>query len=133
MAGATDVVRVAWDAYIAGDIDGVLTQVLPSAETDLTNFEGWPEDPIYHGHAGFRRFITDWLAGWERYEAGVDEHVEVSAGCVLTFSWQRGYGVGSHVPVEMELAQIATVRDSLIERLEIWSSREAARAEAVRR
>jgi hypothetical protein len=133
MPGSADVVKAAWDAYIAGDLDGVVARMEPSVAIDLTNFEGWPEDSVYHGHAGFLRWITEWLAGFERYEAGVEEPVEASPGCVLTFSWQRGYGAGSHVPVEMELAQVTTVRGRLIARMEIWSDREAARAAAFRR
>ena len=122
-----------WDAYIAGDVDGVIAYMAPSLELDMTNFEGWPEDGVYYGHAGFRRFIGEWLAGWERYEAGLDEIVEVAPGRVLTYSRQRGYGVGSHVPVEMEFATITTLAADLIARLELWSDRPAAREEALRR
>jgi ketosteroid isomerase-like protein len=120
----------AWEAYIAGDIDALLTVLSPDVEFVLTHFEGWPEDDVYHGHAGVRRFLGDWLAGWERYEAGVDEITEATAARVLTLSWQRGYGAGSHVPVEMRLAHVTTVRDGAIARHELWSDREAARAAA---
>ena len=133
MAVAVDVVQAAWDAYFAGDIEGVIAHLSPSVETDLTRFEGWPEDSVYYGQAGFRRFITDWLAGWERYEAGLDELVEPSPGCVLTLSWQRGYGAGSQVPVEMQLAEIFTLDGDRIVRMELWSNRDAARDEALRR
>ena len=125
--------RAAWTAYIAGDLDGVVAHMTPGVEIDLTSFEGWPEDPVYDGHDGFKHWITEWLAGFESYEAGFDSITEVRPGVVLVYSWQRAYGAGSHVPVEMELAQITTVRDGLIARMEVWSDRDAAREEALRR
>jgi SnoaL-like domain len=133
MGVAQDVARSAWDAYFAGDIDAVVDQMASDVEIHMSNYQGWPEDAVYYGQSGFRRFIEGWLAGWERYEAGLDELIEVSPGCILTWSWQRAYGAGSHVPVEMHLAGIATVRGDRIARLELWSDREAARAEALRR
>ena len=133
MREAVDVARAGWDAYFAGDIEGVIAMMFAEIETDLTRFEGWPEDPVYYGHDGFRRFITEWLAGWDRYEAGLHELVETSPGCIFTISWQRGYGSGSQVPVEMNLAEIITIRDSRLARLELWSDVDLARAEALAR
>ena len=75
--------EAAWNAYVAGDLDGVVSHMAPSVEVDMTNFVGWPEDAIYYGHSGFKRFITEWIGGFERYEAGVDDLIEVSPGCVL--------------------------------------------------
>ena len=133
MRAALDVAQAAWDAYFAGDIEGVVSALSPDVETDLTHYEGWLEDPVYYGHDGFRRFSLGWLDGWERYEAGLHELVEVSPTCVFTRSWQRGYGVGSHVPVEMHLAAISTFERDKVVRFELWSDAEAARAEALRR
>jgi ketosteroid isomerase-like protein len=133
MGVALDVVGAGWNAYFAGDAEGVIALMSEDVEIDMTNYEGWPEDPVYHGHAGFRRFMDGWLASWEEYEAGLHEIEEVSSGCVFTVSWQRGSGAGSRVPVEMTLAGIAEVRDNRIVRLELWSDRHAARVEALRR
>ena len=131
---ALDTVGRAWDAFIGLDIDGVVVEMSSDIQTDMTNFYGWLDDRVYSGHEGFRRFIALWLEGWERYEAGLSEIVEVVPGCVLCLSWQRAFGADSHVPVEMELAQIVTVNDKgQITRMELWSDREAARAEALRR
>jgi ketosteroid isomerase-like protein len=133
MGVALDVVGAGWNAYFAGDVEGVIALMAEDVEIDLTNYEGWPEDAVYYGHAGFRRFMEGWLASWERYEAGLHEIEEMSPVCVFTVSWQRGYGAGSRVPVEMTLAEIATVKDGLLARFELWSDRHAARVEAVRR
>jgi ketosteroid isomerase-like protein len=130
MASAADISLEAWDAYIRGDLAGVMKFLDPAIEWDLTNYEGWPEDPVYYGHAGVKRFLNEWLGNWDRYEAGVDEVVQLDDQHVFTVSWQRGYGAGSHVPAEMRLAEIATFRDELLVRFELWSDIEAARAAA---
>jgi ketosteroid isomerase-like protein len=133
MGVALDVVGAGWNAYFAGDVEGVIALMAEDIEVDLTNYDGWPEDPVYYGHAGFRRFMEGWLAMWERYEAGLHEIEEVSPGRVFTVSWQRGYGAGSRVPVEMTLAEIQEVRDNRLVRMELWSDRRAARLAALRR
>ena len=91
----------------------------------MTHFQGWIEDQIYCGHDGARRFMHDWAGTWEDYEVGIKQYVE-SGDRVLSLSWQRGAGAGSHVPVELDLAQIATVRGGLIVRFEVWSDCGAA-------
>ena len=105
----------------------------PSAVLDTTHFEGWPDAPLYHGRAGFRQFVGEWLGSFENYEAGIEEQIEVSPGCVLTFFWQRASGAISQVPVEMHPALVFTVSDGLISRVEIWSDRGEARAATLRR
>ena len=40
--------------------------------------------------------------------------------------WQRGYGPGSHVPVQMDWAQICTLKGGLVCRLEAYSDRDEA-------
>jgi ketosteroid isomerase-like protein len=68
-----EIVRRGWAAWMRGDVDGVFALFDPAVEWDTTNYEGWPEDGVYHGHAGVRRFMEDWLASWDRYETGVEE------------------------------------------------------------
>jgi hypothetical protein len=120
-------------AYSAQELDQMVMHIAPSGVFDMTHFEGWPDAPLYHGHAGFRQFAVDWLSQFDQYEAGIDESIEVSPGCVLINAWQRAYGRGSQVPVEMQFALVFTVSDGVISRLEGWSDRREARADALRR
>jgi hypothetical protein len=83
-----------------------------------TSFEGSPDDSVYYGHAGLRRFIQEWLAGWERYEAGAEEYLDIDNERVLVLCWQRGFGSGSQVPVEMDFAQLVTLKGGLIRRMQ---------------
>jgi ketosteroid isomerase-like protein len=128
-----EVVQLAWAAYIAGDLDAVVEHFAPDVEVDQKHLTGWLEDDVYHGHAGFRRFVDEWFAPFERHENGVDEFIDVTPECVVTLSWQRAYGAGSHVPVEMRVANVFTLRNGKIARIEMWSDHEAARVEAFKR
>jgi hypothetical protein len=130
---AVDVATAALDAYIAQDLDRMVMYLAPSVVLDTTHIEGWPEAPLYHGHAGFLRFVREWLDPFEHYELGIEELIEVSPGCVLIDYSQRASGARSQVPVEMHPAMVFTVSDGLISRVEIWSDRGEARAATLRR
>jgi ketosteroid isomerase-like protein len=119
-------VRRAWDAWMRGDLDAQFETFDPAVEWTTTNYFGWPEDDVYSGHAGVRRFFEEWLASWERYEAGVEEILDVDEDRVLVLCWQRGVGPGSQAPVEMDFAQLCTLRRGLVCRVDAYSDRQAA-------
>jgi ketosteroid isomerase-like protein len=110
----------------SGGYDGLFETFDPEVEWDTTNYEGWPEDEVYRGHDGVRRFFGEWLSSWARYEAGVEESLDVDDERVLVLCWQRGFGPGSEVPVQMDFAQLCTLRQGLICRMEAYSSRQDA-------
>ncbi len=124
--GNVEIVRRGWEAWAEGDLDTLFELFDPAAEWHTTNLLGWPEDDVYYGHEGIRRFFEEWLASWERYEAGVEEYLDAGDGRVLVICWQRGYGPGSHVPVQMDFAQICTLKGGLVTRLEAYSDRDEA-------
>ncbi len=121
-----EIVRRSWDAWIEGDLDTLLGYATPELEWDTRTFDGWPENGIYRGHAGFRRFLEEWLGSWERFEAGADDFIEAEDARVLVICWQRGYGPGSHVPVQMDYAVLCTLDCGLISHMEAYSDRAKA-------
>ena len=121
-----EVVRSAWDAWTQGDFDALFKTFDPTVEWTTTNYVGWPEDDVYSGHEGVRRFFEEWRDSWERYEAGADEFLDAGDHQVLVLCWQRGVGRDSHVPVEMEFAQVCTLRGGLILRMDAYSDRPSA-------
>jgi ketosteroid isomerase-like protein len=120
-----DLVRRGWDAWLRGDLQGLFSTWDPEVVWDTSNFRDWPES-AYHGHTGVRRFLTEWLEVWDEYEVGVEELVAAPDGRVVSLHWHRGKGRDSGAPMYMEMAQIATVRDGKVTRLENWDDRGAA-------
>jgi uncharacterized protein len=121
-----EIVRRGWEAWMRGDIDGVFAVFDPAVEWDTTKYEGWPEDGVYRGHAGVRKFMEDWLASWDRYETGVDEYLDAGGDCVVALCWQQGFGPGSDAPVRMDWTQVCRLKDGLVWRVEAWSDRQKA-------
>jgi ketosteroid isomerase-like protein len=119
-----ELVRRAWEAWIRGDTDALLDYCDTAVEWGTT--ERWPEDDVYYGHEGVRRFLQQWRASWEHYETGVEEFIDLDDDRVLVLCWQRGFGPDSHVPVQMDWAQITTLKRGLLVRLEAYSDRRVA-------
>jgi ketosteroid isomerase-like protein len=69
-----EIVRRSWEAWIRGDLDELFEAFDPAVEWDTRTFEGWPDPDVYRGHEGVRRFLEEWLASWERFEAGVENY-----------------------------------------------------------
>ncbi len=121
-----EIVRRTWDAWVRRDIDGVTATHDRAAEWDTSSFEGWPEDDVYVGHAGVRRFLEAWLASWERFEAGADEYLVVDGDRLLVLCWQRAFGQGSHVPAPMDYAALCTLKRGLVCRIKFYSDQQEA-------
>jgi ketosteroid isomerase-like protein len=121
-----DRVREAWDAWLRGDLDTLFASYFDrDAVYDLTHFREWP-DHTYRGLEGVRRGLTEWREVWVGLEAGVDEIFAVPDGRVVVLTWQRGKGRQSGLPMDMEWAQIITVRDGKITRVAAYDDRAEA-------
>jgi ketosteroid isomerase-like protein len=123
-----DTVREAWDAWLRGDMDALLASYFDrDVVYDLTHFREWP-DHTYRGLEGVRRLLSEWRELWVAFEARVDEVLAVPDGRVVVLSWQRGKGRQSGLPMDMEWAQIISVRDGKVTRVDAFDDR----AEALR-
>jgi ketosteroid isomerase-like protein len=120
-----EIVREAWDAWLRGDMDSLLSCYDPEVVWNLTHFRDWP-DNTYRGHQGVRRFLEEWLEVWDDYEAGVEEIRTAPDGRVVSLAWQRGRGRQSGLAMEIEYALIVTVRDGMILRLDNYDERSDA-------
>jgi ketosteroid isomerase-like protein len=120
-----EILRQAWDAWLRGDLPGLFSHNDPEVVWDTSHFRDWPES-AYHGIEGVERFLTEWLDVWDDYEAGVEEIIAVPDGRVVTLFWWRGKGRDSGVPMYLENALIATLRDGKITYIEIYDDRTEA-------
>ena len=58
-----ELARRAFEAFNAGDADGVLALLDPEVEIYMPN--ELPNSGTFHGHAGYHRWTTNWLDAWE--------------------------------------------------------------------
>ncbi|MEA2361380.1 MAG: uncharacterized protein QOD71_525 [Thermoleophilaceae bacterium] len=114
-----EVVRATWNAWLRGDLDGVLANVAPDAVWDMTPFREWPERQ-YIGPEGVRLFLSEWLDIWDAFEAGVEELRLAADGRVVALAWQRGSGRRSGLAMDMDWGQVITVRDRMITKVESY-------------
>jgi|SRR5918994_4623505 ketosteroid isomerase-like protein len=121
-----EVVREAWGAWLRRDLNTLVASYFDSEVVyDLTNFREWP-DRLNRGRESLRRFLDEWLEVWEDFEAGEDDILAAPHGRVVILAWQRGTGRQSGLPMDMEWALIATVRDGTITRLDAYDDRAKA-------
>jgi ketosteroid isomerase-like protein len=127
-----EIVRRGWDAWVRGDLSGLLRLLDPDVVWDATHFHDWPES-TYHGFAGVERFLNEWRDVWDVYEIDVEDVRAAPDGRVVSLILQRGKGRTSGLPMEMESAQVATLRDGKVTRLDNCEDRaEALQAAGLR-
>ncbi|GAC1436013.1 MAG: hypothetical protein NVSMB51_06550 [Solirubrobacteraceae bacterium] len=83
----------------------------------------------YRGHAGFARWLEDWMSAWS--ESTVEPSEFIDAGDrVVVLLIQRATGRGSGVALEREDAMVFVLRDAKIVRLDYFNDQAAALAAA---
>jgi ketosteroid isomerase-like protein len=106
-------------------LDGLFALLAEDVVYDTSHLRDWPEGE-YIGHAGFRRFLTEWLEVWDAFEVGVDQFLAAPDGRVVALFWQRGKGRQSGLGIDAKWAQIHTIREGKAVRLEVYDSRHEA-------
>jgi ketosteroid isomerase-like protein len=88
-----------------------------------------PDSDIHRGIAAVRAQFARWM---EAYPDLRVEPRDVNSNEDKVFLWVRfvGHGAGSGIPIEMELAQVYTMRDGKAARVEEYSDRAEALAAA---
>jgi ketosteroid isomerase-like protein len=76
----------------------------PDFVWDMSKFDGWPEQDLYHGVEGAREFLTSWLDAWDDWKVELRELRDA----------------GEKV-IDMEFAQVWTLRDGLQIRMEMYA------------
>ena len=124
-----EIVRRGWEAWSRGDVDALAALWDPEIVWKTEHFHNWPESG-YRGTEGIRQFLDEWLAVWGDYEISVHEVVAAPDGRVVSFFRHTGKGQQSGVPMELEMAQIATLRDGKMIELDNYDHPAEAREAA---
>jgi ketosteroid isomerase-like protein len=91
---------------------------------DMSNYRGWPEQAIYEGVDGMRRFLEEWsrVFDWE-YEV---ESLHDAGDRVVTIVSQRGRTKSAGPAVEMCNGLVWTLRDGKVLRVENYADPDEA-------
>jgi ketosteroid isomerase-like protein len=123
-----DIVRGIIDAHERGDFGAVFAKYDPEIEWHLSPVfaQASDFDPVYYGHEGVRTFWRQWFSAWERADFEYEEFIE-AGDSVVTILSQHVRGRTSGVELEWSsYAQVWTVRDGKVARVEFFQTREEA-------
>jgi ketosteroid isomerase-like protein len=79
----------------------------------------------YRGYDELRSFFEDWFSTFpfDEWEQELDDVIDCGDERVIALTRQRGRGSASGVSVELEYAQVITVRDGKIVRVVVYTDR----------
>jgi ketosteroid isomerase-like protein len=84
---------------------------------DVVNipFEGWPEDPVYHGQEGMKRLASQWWDAFSGTHLKAERLIEHGDGVVMLTTHT---GTAEGVRVEQQLGALIEFRDGLMSKIE---------------
>jgi ketosteroid isomerase-like protein len=122
-----EVVRRAFDAYLAGDTDGVLA--LCDEDILITQAPEVPGvPPRQHGHAGVLEAFALWPEQWDDFQIEIERVVADPGDYVVVLTHQTGRGKESGVSVEADFYFVFKVRDGKITEWRIFVHEDEALA-----
>jgi ketosteroid isomerase-like protein len=92
----------------------------PAFVWDMSTFRGWPEKQTYEGLDGAREFMRAWLDAWEDWQLDV-ESLHDGGDKVVAIMRQRGRSKSTGLEVDMSFAQVFTLRNSLVTRMQMYA------------
>jgi ketosteroid isomerase-like protein len=125
-----ELTRRAFETFNRGGVDACVSEGLWSPEIvwDATP-SGIPGLGAYRGHEEVKRFFEDdWFKvfPFEEWEVELEEVIDAGGDRVISMSRQHGRGASSGAVAELELAQIGTVRDGQVVRVDNYVDRKKA-------
>jgi ketosteroid isomerase-like protein len=119
-----DVVRAGYEHFLATGKPSAHIMA-PGFAWDMSKFRGWPERQIYEGPAGAERFMDDWLSAWDDWQLDAEAFHEADDKVVAVMR-QRARSKSTGMTVDMSFAQVWTIADGLITRMEMYADAEEA-------
>ena len=126
-----EIVKRLYDAYERNDLTTAFSLMSEEIEWDSSRLQGSfvAFDPLYRGHDGVREFWRQWLTAWDQVTFSYDEFIDAGERVVVVLR-QRARGRVSGLEVSQgAYAQLWTLRDEMLTRMEFFPTRrEALRA-----
>ena len=120
-----NLVRSAYAAYNEGDWEGARNVYHPEVIWDLSTYEGWPDTTEICGADAVIDWLRDWASIYSDYYSSIDQIFD-SGDRVVVIARLGGRERDSSESAEMVWAQITTVRDGKIVRVQNYSDRRKA-------
>jgi len=102
----------------------------PDFVWDMSTFAGWPEKKFYEGTAGAREFMAGWTEPWDNWELEVEDVIDAGPEYVIGVLRQRSTSKLTGLEVDMQFAQLWTIRDGKYTRMRMYADLAEARAAA---
>jgi ketosteroid isomerase-like protein len=114
-----EVVRRSWEHFrvTGGPAEELLA---PGFVWDMSTFRGWPEQQRYEGAEGVRAFLREWVGAFEDWSVE-PESVHDAGEEVVWVCRQRGRSKLSGAEVDMVFAQVWSVRDGMLTRMQMYA------------
>jgi ketosteroid isomerase-like protein len=93
---------------------------------DVVFVRSGPDGGEYHGIEGLTAAWRDFLAAWDDFRIQTEGVATGADGMYVLLLRLLGRGKGSGVTIDAEVANVVTMRDGLIARLEMHWDRDAA-------
>jgi ketosteroid isomerase-like protein len=101
----------------------------PDFVWDMSTFAGWPERQIYEGADGAGEFLASWTEPWDDWELEIEELIDAGGDEVIAVIRQHGTSKSTGLEVDMQFAQLWTIRDGKYMRMRMYADpAEAKRA-----
>jgi uncharacterized protein len=123
-----EIVRQATEAYRRGALAEALAYMDPAVEWDMSHVPV-PDPGVYRGFDELAKFDAAWAEIWDTVDIEALEYIEVGDR-VISVVRQQGRGKLSGVAVEQTFAQLWTLRDGKIVRVDLYPDLEEAKAAA---
>jgi ketosteroid isomerase-like protein len=123
-----ELIRASYAAWSGGDRDALLALYHPDCVWSQEGWDGWPDRPVYEGHAGMAEIFGSLRGVFETLDVAPAEIVEATEGrrFVLGTISARGHSSGATVGMP-PFGQLVSFRDGLIARVDNYTDVARAR------
>jgi ketosteroid isomerase-like protein len=118
-----DLVRRLYESLGGPDPERSLAFFHPDIEFDARRR---PDGKVWHGVDGVRQAMIEWTGAWEDWELEAEDYRDADPESVLVLWREQGRGKGSGAQMSQRGANLFTVRDGRIVRVELYLSQQDA-------